>query len=280
MISIIIPACNEEKVIASALYPLIEGVASGALEIIVVCNGCTDNTAGIVASFGEKVKCLETSVSSKTNALNIGDGAARGFPRIYQDADVVITVEAVKRLAFALQSGRCFAVAPSLQMNTINSSWSVRAYYSIWQQLPYVKEGMIGVGVYALSVEGRSRFEEFPSIIADDRYIRALFKGSERSVVDSCCSVVKAPTNIQGLLKIKTRSRLGGYEFEQKFPELIGNEKKNYSQAVFGVMKKIRYWPALMIYLFVNVCTRYRARRQLCRGSLDIWERDDTSRNI
>ena len=53
---------------------------------------------------------------------------------------------------------------------------------------------MIGVGVYALSEEGRRRFDEFPEVIADDGYVRMLFSGTERIRVDDAPSVrVYAP---------------------------------------------------------------------------------------
>ena len=58
MISVIIPAHNEGKVIAAALKGLAAGAISGELEVIVVCNGCTDNTVGIVASFGSVIRCI------------------------------------------------------------------------------------------------------------------------------------------------------------------------------------------------------------------------------
>ena len=45
MISIIIPAYNEERVIAATLKELVPGAIAGELEVIVVCNGCTDNAA-------------------------------------------------------------------------------------------------------------------------------------------------------------------------------------------------------------------------------------------
>jgi glycosyltransferase involved in cell wall biosynthesis len=72
MISIIIPAHNEEKVIATTLNELAIGAFSGAMEVIVVCNGCTDNTARIVATYNPAIRCIETEVPSKTNALNLG----------------------------------------------------------------------------------------------------------------------------------------------------------------------------------------------------------------
>lgn len=60
MISIIVPAHNEENVISATLDVLVPGVDIGALEIIVVCNGCTDETVTIVKAYGDRVCCIET----------------------------------------------------------------------------------------------------------------------------------------------------------------------------------------------------------------------------
>jgi glycosyltransferase involved in cell wall biosynthesis len=277
MISIIIPAHNEEKVIAEALKELVPGVHDDKLEIIVVCNGCTDNTAAVVATFGEKVRCIETSVPSKTNALNLGDQAAKGFPRIYQDADVILSLDAVRHLAQPL-NGAFMAASPRMKVEYQHSSWAVRCFYDVWQGLPYVQEGMIGTGVYALSRGGRQRFDKFPDIIADDRFVRASFTNQERTAVTTCNSVVKAPADLKSLLKIKTRSRLGGYEFEAKFPHLRRNEQKRYSSAIGVAFKKANSKPSLLIYLIVNLLCRIRAKRQFLSNRLDTWERDETSR--
>lgn len=280
MISVIIPAYNEENVIAATLAELIDGAISGEIEVIVVCNGCTDNTVEVVKSFGSVIRCIETEVSSKANALNLGDATARGFPRFYQDADVVLSLDAIRQIIKVLGSGRFLAAGPRMGLDLRISSWPVRAYYEVWQQLPYVRGGMIGVGVYALSQNGRKRFDKFPAIIADDRFIRALFKENERTVVSACCSVVKAPANLSALIKIKTRSRLGGYQFKKKFPQLINNEKKDYGMAILGSLKKVKLWPALIVYLLVNISCRFRARWQLLHNLVDAWERDVTSRRL
>jgi glycosyltransferase involved in cell wall biosynthesis len=278
MISIIIPAHNEEKVIATTLNELAIGAFSGAMEVIVVCNGCTDNTARIVATYNPAIRCIETEVPSKTNALNLGDRIARGFPRFYQDADVVLSLDAVRQIVEVLQSGQFLAAAPEMRMDFTNSSWAVRSYYEVWQQLPYVREGMIGVGVYALSAEGRKRFDKFPQVIADDGYIRTLFKSHERTSVNSCFSLVQAPSTIEGLLRIKTRSRLGGYELMRKFPELLQNEEKPYGNALLQLVPKILLWPKIAIYLAVNLISRLRARKHARIQGYTGWERDESSR--
>jgi glycosyltransferase involved in cell wall biosynthesis len=280
LISIIIPAHNEEKVIATALKELITGTESGEFEVIVVCNGCTDKTAEVVTSFGDAIKCIETPVPSKANALNLGDAEASGFPRFYQDADVILSMEAIQQIAKVLQSGKCIAAAPAMRMDFRNASWTVRSFYEVWQQLPYVKAGLVGVGIYALSKKGRERFEKIPDIIADDRFIRALFQEDERTVVMTCYSVVRAPATLAALVKIKTRSRLGGYEFERKFPELLNNERKNYGLAIWQSLKRFKIKPAMFIYLGVNLFCRARAKWQLNHNMVNVWERDETSRTI
>ncbi|MBV5338812.1 MAG: glycosyltransferase [Deltaproteobacteria bacterium] len=278
--SIIIPAHNEEKVIAAALKPLAEAASNGLLEIIVVCNGCTDKTVEVVTSFGAAVKCIETPIPSKTNALNLGDTAAHFFPRFYQDADVVLSLDSICQIAQVLRSGKFLAASPTMQMDLRNSSWAVHSYYEVWQQLPYIKEGMIGTGVYALSQEGRKRFDSFPLIIADDGYIRALFIRHERTSVESCFSLVRAPANLNSLLKIKTRSRLGSYELKKKFPELLKNEEKNYHNALFKLLKKIQLWPKVLIYLYVNLKSRLQANKHARIQGYTGWDRDESSRKV
>lgn len=279
MASIIIPAHNEEHVIANTLLPLLPGLDQGEYEVIVVCNGCTDRTADEVASVGEgRVRCIETDTPSKTNALNLGDRAATRFPRIYQDADVVLTGETVRRLVQVLDENHFLAASPTMRMDYTGSSWAVRGFYEVWQALPYVQEGMIGTGIFALSQEGRQRFDQFPDIIADDGFVRALFKSHERVSVKNCYSIVRSPTDLEGLIKIKTRSRLGRYELREKFSHLLANEEKDYGNAMFDLLGKPRLWSKIPVYFFVNMVARMRAKRALQDSGFTGWERDESSR--
>src|SRR5579872_5966672 len=104
MISIVIPAYNEERVIARLLRSVTSGAEPGELDVVVVCNGCTDDTAKLAAGVRpDVVRVIETGVGNKTYALNLGDKAASGFPRIYVDADVVVTLDTVRALASCLE---------------------------------------------------------------------------------------------------------------------------------------------------------------------------------
>src|SRR5688572_25787192 len=106
MISVVIPAHNEEAVIARCLAALVRGARDGELDVVVVCNGCSDRTAQAARGFGASVTVIETDVASKVHALNLGDAAARSFPRFYIDADVVLPLEHLRQLAAVLNDGR------------------------------------------------------------------------------------------------------------------------------------------------------------------------------
>ena len=156
----------------------------------------------------------------------------------------------------------------------------VRAYYRIWKQLPYVRAGMIGVGVYALSEEGRGRFQEFPDVIADDGYVRMLFSSSERVHVDDAPVRIYAPARVSDLTRMKTRSRLGRYQLRQRYPDLVARERtsKSYRGAMRTIVIRPWLWPAAALYAVVLVQTRRRARSQLTLVDDYVWERDQSSR--
>jgi glycosyltransferase involved in cell wall biosynthesis len=146
MISVIIPAHNEEAVIGRSLDALCGDRSAQDIEILVVCNGCTDRTAQIARTFGPMVRVLETEIPSKVNALNLGDQAARSDVRFYVDADVLLRQQAVRTLASRLH-GPVLAVAPHFRMDLAGCSWAVRAFYDINGRLPSSHEGIGGSGV-------------------------------------------------------------------------------------------------------------------------------------
>ncbi|MCK5872034.1 MAG: glycosyltransferase family 2 protein [Methylococcales bacterium] len=275
-VSVIIPAYNEEKIITRCLKALQEQDFSGDLQIIVVCNHCQDKTAAKVSAFNTDIVCLETDIGSKTNALNLGDEVATFYPRIYLDADIVLSKNAIREMCLTLKDESHLATSSVAKMDLSHSSWGVKAFYDIWLNLPYCKEGMIGSGVYALSEQGRQQFEKFPLIIADDGYIRCLFTREQRPLSINCTAHVRAPKNLTSLIKIKTRSRLGGYELAEKFPQLLNNETKDYKKALMGILLNVSQWGKIALYVSINIIARCRANHQYKQSKQ--WERDESSR--
>jgi glycosyltransferase involved in cell wall biosynthesis len=273
MITIIIPAFNERSVITRTLKSITENAAPGELDVIVVCNGCKDDTASVARGFGQPVRVIETEVGSKPNALNLGDQAARTFPRVYIDADVLISIETIRSLVKRLEQGDAFAVAPTPNIDVAGCSWLVRAYYDIKSRLPSAREGIGGSGVYALSEAGHRRISEFPIITADDGYVRLTFRANERDTLAS----VFAPRTVRELIAIKTRSHYGSFELARMFPKLWENKEESNNSTLAGLFRYPWLWLKLSVYCWVTITAKRRAKDRIRVGSF-AWQRDETSR--
>jgi len=84
MISIVIPACNEENYIKETLES-IKAQTYKDYEIVVVCNGCNDNTEKIAKKYTNKVFSLKEGDVCK--AKNFGAEKSNGEIIIFLDAD-------------------------------------------------------------------------------------------------------------------------------------------------------------------------------------------------
>lgn len=278
MISIIIPAHNEANVIARCLRGMVEGAKPGELEILVVCNGCTDDTAAIAESFGPPVRVLQTEVASKNAALNLGHESANAYPRFFVDADISLSLDSIRRVARVLEGGEIHGAAPRMRVDLEGRGWPIRAYYDIWMRTPYVREGMLGSGVYAISEEGGQRFDKFPDIIADDGFIRLLFEPHERLSVDDSHFVMTPPRTLRSLIHINVRRRVGRFEMAEIHGSATENEARVQRRALYGLFRNPSCWPGLIVYLYAKAACMMIYRWKAFRGKQKEWNRDDTSR--
>ncbi|EIG57060.1 glycosyltransferase [Bradyrhizobium sp. WSM1253] len=277
MISIIVPAHNESSVIARLLGQWVSNLASDQIGVVVVCNGCTDDTANVARRFGSTVQVVETDTARKTHALNIGDQVSGAFPRMYADADIVITLDAIQALARRLEKGDVLAVAPTADIDLTDCSRLVREYYGIRSRLPSSREGIGGSGVYFLSEAGRRRFGQFPDVIADDIYVRLQFKAEERETLSHVKSTVFPARTIPQLIAVRSRTYAGVLEITRRFPELSVNRSETNDRTLIRLFRELRLWPGLLIYCYVNILARLRAVIR-SRVKAAVWQRDGTSR--
>jgi hypothetical protein len=279
MPSIIVPAHNEAAVIQRCLAALTAGAAPGEFEVIVVPNACSDETAAVARAFaGYPVSVIETGTPGKANALNLGDAAATRFPRLYVDADVILTAEAVRAISRRLERGDVQAAAPRIRLDLSRCSWAVRAFYAVDRQLPSHRVGIGGSGVYALSAAGRGRFDRFPHVTADDAFVRRQFAPHERASVDEAESVVTPPRTLGGIAAIKTRSHFGNYEMNHQFPGLTRHVGPGNRRALLAMIARPALWAQLAVYAYVKSVARVRSYWRFRFGNHGLWERDDTSR--
>ncbi|WP_051261365.1 glycosyltransferase [Desulfovibrio inopinatus] len=280
--SIIIAAHNEEAVLEHCLHSITADMMPDEFEIIVVPNGCTDTTAAIARAFGETLQTRfvvkETEKGNKCNAINLGETASTCFPRIYLDADVTMDTASMREFIRVLGLDGVMAASPRLDLDLSQSSMAVRAYYRIWQQLPYARN-LIGGGVYGLSCAGRGRFGEFPDLLAEDEYIRRLYDPQERVVAHDAVFHLGAPRTLRDFIAVRSRHQRSLYQLEQQFPELKPANPESYKQRILGVLANPRNWFDALLYGMVTVTTRIKGFLQFTnpqrRGA---WDRDNSSR--
>ena len=105
-ISVVIPAHNEEKYVGRCIRSIKNAAQnySGDVEIIVVCNRCTDNTAKIAKKLGARVITNEDRCIAKVR--NAGICSAKGDIIVTIDCDNRMTKGTLKEIAFLLGTGK------------------------------------------------------------------------------------------------------------------------------------------------------------------------------
>lgn len=88
MISVIVPARNEEARIGECLHSLTKQTYQGRMEIMVVDDGSTDRTRGVVRRFPH-VRLLKQKQKGPAAARNAGAKKARGTILLFTDGDCV-----------------------------------------------------------------------------------------------------------------------------------------------------------------------------------------------
>lgn len=273
--SIVIAAHNEAAVIARTLQHLVDEVERGLVDVIVVCNGCTDRTADVARGF-PGVRVSELAQASKTAALREGDRLALPGPRIYLDADVELTGRAAVATLRALGHG-VVAGRPPHRFDSGRAHWVVRRWYSVRQELPSVSTALWGAGCYAVSEQGRARFAEFPEVLGDDDFIDSLFVPEEVELIATDPVVVRTPLTVADLVRIKTRSYRSQIA-ACSVPTRVGISGTQRAQAR-DLVALVRREPTRVldvgIYTLVLAVSRLRARV----GEGSGWERDTGSRS-
>lgn len=271
MISVVVPAHDEESSIVGCLTALVRGAPPDELEVVVVANGCSDATAAVARTVEGPITVLEIDEASKVAALNAGEALVTSFPRVYLDGDIEISWRDVQRLATALDDPATVLVAPERRWVTDGRPWIVRSYTRFLEHLPTVQDTVTGTGVLAISAEGRARFDTFPRVTADDLFLESQARPSERRRVTGTSSVVETPRTVKGLIQRRTRVERGKHELRRL--GLLGPGASSAS-----VLDVVMRRPALVVHLpaFLGVTLAVRLRARFLRDT--VWERDSSTR--
>jgi Glycosyl transferase family 2 len=276
--SVVIPAYNEASVILRCLNALLADFGPQELDVVVACNGCTDDTADIARSSGHPVRVLEVATASKPAALRAADASLTSFPRLYLDADVVISSDSARRVLAALRSGPALAARPPIAYDADGSAPLVRRYFRARSRVPAVMGSLWGAGVYGLSAAGRARFAQYPDVVADDLFVDQQFRREEIEIVDGPPAVVTVPRRTADLLRILRRSYQGNAE-NRDLPASTAPRTSTTFSAVRDLARLALAEPGRAVDVATYAALAVAARLTLAITSPTAWERDSSSRS-
>jgi cellulose synthase/poly-beta-1,6-N-acetylglucosamine synthase-like glycosyltransferase/peptidoglycan/xylan/chitin deacetylase (PgdA/CDA1 family)/spore germination protein YaaH len=221
-VSIIVPAHNEEKVIAQTIDSLLDSTYT-RFEIVVVDDGSSDLTGEVVRVryAGEaRVRLFAKENGGKAEAMNYGLRHARGEIIVTLDADTVFQPDTVGSLARRFMDPKVGAVAGNAKVgNRVN-------LITRWQALEYITSqnldrrafaalNCITVVPGAVGAWRRELLERAGGFASDtlaedqDLTLKARRMGYEIAYEENAVAWTEAPDTLKGLAKQRFRWSFG-----------------------------------------------------------------------
>ena len=222
LVSVLIPAYNEEKVIASSIRQILKSRYAN-LEVIVVDDGSVDATSAVVKQHyanEPRVQLISIPNGGKAHAVNIALQASKGAVVVALDADTQFEPDTIPRLVRWFADPKVGAVAGNAKVgNRIN-------LITLWQALEYITAqnlerralaalGAITVVPGAVGAWRREALEElggFPAdTLAEDQDLTiAVQKTGYHTLFDSeAIAWTEAPDSARGLARQRFRWAYG-----------------------------------------------------------------------
>ncbi|MFB9183978.1 bifunctional polysaccharide deacetylase/glycosyltransferase family 2 protein [Dactylosporangium sucinum] len=132
-VSVVVPAYNEKEGIEAAVRSLAGGDHPGGIEVVVVDDGSTDDTAALVEAMRlPNVRVVRIPNGGKPNALNVGVALAKHDIIVMVDGDTVFEPDSVRHLVQPFADPSVGAVAGNVKVGNRNS------IVARWQHIEYV----------------------------------------------------------------------------------------------------------------------------------------------
>ena len=134
LVTVIVPAFNEGKVITTTLRSLLASTYRN-LEILVVDDGSTDDTADVVlglAATNPSIRLIRQANGGKAKAANHALAEARGDIVVAVDADTLVAPEAIPKMIAHFASPDVTAVCGNIAVGNVNG------VFTAFQAIEYV----------------------------------------------------------------------------------------------------------------------------------------------
>ena len=250
LISLIVPAFNEEITIENSIQSLIE-LDYPNYEIIIIDDGSTDKTLEEAKKFeSSRVKVIHQENQGKANALNNGIISSKGEIIVTVDADTTLKKDSLKKIAarFAKNS-QVGAIAGNVKVIPENSLLNIiqGAEYTIGINLFRKAQSMLGCVMIVpgpIAALKREAIEK-AGFFSDDTFaedfditMKVLKQGYKVEYEDEAISYTDAPKNIEDLMKQRRRWYRGLIQVLDKHRNLYFSIK----HGLFGTFAVPNLW--------------------------------------
>jgi cellulose synthase/poly-beta-1,6-N-acetylglucosamine synthase-like glycosyltransferase/peptidoglycan/xylan/chitin deacetylase (PgdA/CDA1 family) len=236
-VSILIAAFNEEKVIEASLRSLLKTDYAGELEIVVIDDGSTDGTAGVLQALAAeepRIRWASQPNGGKSSALNRGLRIASHEWLISMDADTRFAPDTIGKLVAPMQDPQVAAVAGTIRVGNI-FSWlgHIQALEYICgfhlDRRAYDELDCVTVIPGAASALRKSAVLKAGGFSADtlaedtDLTLQFHQDGYKLRYAADAVAWTEAPSNVQSLLKQRVRWAFGTLQCLWKHRTMIFN---------------------------------------------------------
>ena len=240
-ISIIIPAYNEEKVIARTIEGLLETKYPNK-EIIFVDDGSTDGTLLIASRYKDKIKVLHKENGGKATALNYGTVYATGEVIVIVDADTIIGRNSLKEIVKGFEiNEHVAAVAGNIKVRNRNN-WItkcqaleyitgiqiVRRAFDVFGSITIVP-GALGAFKKSFLMEAGAYGKD--TIVEDfDQTIKLLKAGLITQGSTKATAYTEAPNTLKDFVAQRKRWYRGNIQVLKRHSDALTNPRFGYLQ--------------------------------------------------
>jgi len=240
-VSVIIPAYNEEKVIANTIEALLE-TKYPKKEIIFVDDGSKDSTLRIATRYKDRIKVLHKENGGKATALNYGIQYSTGEIIVIVDADTIIGRQSLKEIVKGFEvNEHVAAVAGNIKVRNatnwitkcqaleyITGIQIIRRAFDVFGSITIVP-GALGAFKKSYLVEAGAYGKD--TIVEDfDQTIKLLKAGLITQGSSKATAYTEAPNTLRDFIAQRKRWYRGNMQVLKKHADALTNPRYGYLQ--------------------------------------------------
>ncbi len=264
-VSVIIPAFNEDKVIAKTIESLLASDYPNSIEVVVVDDGSTDGTAVVVESIEDpRVRLLRQVNSGKAHALQRAVDLTESEILIFVDADTQFQKDALSRLVESFHNKKVGAVSGHARVGNCGtflarcqdleyiSGFNLdRRAYAVWNCITVAPGAISAIRRDVILAAGGFSFE---TLAEDTDLTLAIHKtGYTVEYQPKAVAYTEAPETFSALAKQRFRWAFGTLQCVVKHSDMLFNPR--YKALGFFSLPGILFFQVVLVAIspFIDI---------------------------